>query len=57
VRAADNGSLTGFLVNSSRSVLYAVVDDQDVAEAARAEALGVRTAINLVLGCAVGAGG
>jgi orotidine-5'-phosphate decarboxylase len=57
VRAAFNGSLTGFLVNSSRSVLYGAVDDQDVAEAARAEALRVRNAINLVLGCPVGAGG
>lgn len=57
VRAADNGSATGFLVNSSRGVLYAAGPEQDAGEAARAEARRFRDAINQALGSSIGVGG
>lgn len=56
VRAADNGSPTGFLVNASRGVLYAAVAGEDPATAARAAALRLRDAINAELRAGAAAG-
>lgn len=56
VRAADDGTPTGFLVNASRGVLYAAGPGEDPASAARQAALGLRDAINAELQAGAPAG-
>lgn len=49
VRAADNGTSTGFLINVSRGVTYAAKPGEDAGVAARAAALRFRDAANTEL--------
>lgn len=56
VRAADNGTPTGFLLNASRGVLYAAGEGEEPAVAARTVALRLRDAINRELRAEAAAG-